>query len=256
MAEETDVQPGSSPENQTEDSDSKESSKEQHVPFSRFKAVNDELRQSREILTWIQQNFESPKELMDLLELKKTKGQKKGSDGDDGDLTEEQKAAIRKLLRSSDPNYEKLAKLAESGKLDEKLKESEQSEEDLVTDTHDEILKLVKERKLPTTDDFLSRLGSQIMVEITQDEKLYRKWQKGDTSTVRIAWERLEKDFYGVMKGQAKDLQTRQQIARLPTLPKGGTAITEKPKDKGEPQGITKTTHKAAWDYLKSVSEE
>jgi hypothetical protein len=95
------------------------------------------------------------------------------------------------------------------------------------------------------------------MVEITQDEKLYRKWLKGDISTIRTAWDRLEKDYYSQMKGPAsKDRETRKTIARLPTLPQGGTAVTEKASKSGEPKGITRDTHKAAWDYLKSVSEE
>jgi hypothetical protein len=251
-----DVQPDSSPADQDQGTEPKDS-KEQHVPFSRFKAVNDELREARQALAWVQQNVESPQELIELLELKKQKAQEKAGRSGNGKLTEEQRAAVREVFKESVPTFEKIEKLIESGVLEEKLKESELSEDDLINDTHDEILKIVNERKMPTTDAFLSRLGSQIMMEITQDEKLHRKWQRGDTSTVRLAWERLEKDFYGQFKGQAsKDLQTRKTIARLPTLPQGGTAVTEKPKSKGEPQGITKDVHKAAWDYLKSVSEE
>lgn len=256
MPEETDVKPDSSPED--EGGEGGKESKEQHVPFSRFKEVNDELREARQILGWIQGNFSSPQELIELLEIKKAKGQSEtGKSGGNGKLTEEQRAAVREAFKESVPTFEKIEKLIESGVLEERLKEKQTSEEDVVSDTHDEILKLVKERKMPSSEDFLSRLGSHIMIELTQDEKLYRKWQRGDISTVRVALDRLEKDYYGQLKGQAtKDLQTRKTIARLPTLPQGGTAVTEKPKSGGEPKGITKDVHKAAWDYLKSVSEE
>lgn len=232
-------------------------SDEQSVPFSRFKEINDRLKEATQFVNWVRSTFESPEELVELAKMKRegTMKEKRAASEQEEELTEAQKAAVRKLVRMSDANLAKVAELVEQGKL--KVSDEDEEEESLVDETESELLKIIKEKKLPTTDGFLRQLGRQIMMEITSDPKLYKQWQRGKTESVaRQAFSRVEEEFLSPIRGGKSVLQTKQDIAKLPNLPSGGTGVSEKPKPKADGQGITKATHEAAFRMLQDAVRE
>ena len=241
-AEETELRPerpGSQPD--TTDGDGGDG-EEPKVPYSRFKQVNSAARHFQAVA-------EAAERKLAALEKKPEPS---------SEYTKEQLAQVRNVMRLADAEYREAMEERERQK-----QESEATENELLDDTHDEIMKLAKSEGLPVAnEEYMTVIGQSVMLTIRNDRKLLRQWRNGDLSCIAPAFEKLKKAIIAPVKGangglrQGNVARIKRQVTNLPTAPSGGsgTVTAPPPKSKDE-KGITKSTHDRAWALLQSQSD-
>lgn len=235
-------------------SDDKKGKLPKSIPYSRFKEVNEKANKATNVARWYQEHVGSPEEVLAYKQWKEgqkaSSKAKKDDNDDDSDIEkipEKELAKFRAVMRKADPDYAKYLAL----KADEEQKAKE-DEDEIWTDTENEILGLAKEAKLPYKDkDYMKVLGPVVMITIRDDKRLMREWRAGKMEAVQEAFDRIRDKFLGA-KSTRVDTKTLRDIKNLQTLPRGGTSSTPKPPPLKKGEGITKDAHDQAWALMQA----
>jgi hypothetical protein len=240
------------------DADSENSSKKSkppsNIPYSRFKQVNDEAKQSKSVVDWYRQNVGDPDDVLEFKKWKAEQTKRVKEDADNGDLSQDKLAQFKKLMRAADPEY---AEFLENQKFTQEQRSEAQFDEaeDLIRD-------LSKDSGFPEDESVISRIAAHIMDEVKSDEKLLRAWQAGHTaSVIKKAYNRYMEDFVGKIRTKPDNgkaiIAEKRGIKNLPMLPKGGSSSAPSvPKRDKDDKGLTKKAHKSAWDYIQSLTQQ
>lgn len=225
-----------------EDGESSDQDEEPKVPYSRFKQVNDTAKYWQRVAAAEQAKAQAAQQAA---------AQKPESAVE---YTPEQLEQVKRVMRLSDAQYREMMEERERQK-----QEAAQAHEQMLDDTHDEIMKLAKANGLPLKDDeVMKAVGQSVMLTIKNDHKLLRRWQNGDLGTVGDAFQKIHGAFGGRKNGasQANVARVKRQVVGLPTAPSGGAGtVTAAPPKGKEEKGITKQTHDRAWALLQQTSE-
>jgi hypothetical protein len=229
--------------------DESENKPPRDIPYSRFKEVNDEAKESKQIVDWYRKNIGDPNDVVEFQKWKQAQLARAKEDAEDGEISPAKLAAIKKLMRAADPEY---AEFLERQKTSDKERLEAQFD-----DAEDQIRELAKTAGLPQDEKIITRVGRHIMEEINSDPKLLRQWQTGNLSCIKRAFTRYQEEYLAPMRKTAakptNDLADKRRIARLPSLPSGGSASTSRaPERKPEDRGINKQTHEDAWAVVQS----
>lgn len=219
----------------------------QSIPYSRFKEVNDQAKQAKQIVDWYRQNIGNPDDVLEYRKWKQETIAKAKQDEAKGDISPDKLAQVKKLMRTADPEYAQFL---------EERKASEQERVEAQLDEAEETIRdLAKTAGFPQDEKVVARIAAHIMAEIDADDQLSRLWRSGKTSCLKKAFDRYMEDYVGPIRKsvdkQKGDLADKRRISRLPSLPSGGSASTSKPPQrKAEDRGINKNTHEDAWAVL------
>jgi hypothetical protein len=225
----------------------------QSIPYSRFKEVNDEAKQAKQVVDWYRQNIGDPDDVLEFRKWKQETLSKAKQDESAGDISPEKLAQVRKLMRAADPEYAQMLE-------DRTTREQERIEAQL-DEAEETIRDLAKSAGFPQDEKVVARIAAHIMAEVDADDTLLRQWRSGKTSCLKKAFERYVEEYITpvrkVADRQKSDIADRRKIARLPSLPSGGSASSTKPQPRSaEDRGINKKTHEDAWAVLQDHLNE
>jgi hypothetical protein len=255
---EDESQPGSQPDTTDGEESEGEPTGPQTVPLRRFKEVNSRFRQAANVANWYRENIGDPKDVVAFRNWKEQQARAETQPTEPEaptTVTPAQLKAVRKLMRDSDPEYRELLAEREQTK-----QERAASEEVMYDDAYTEIGKLAKDNGIKLSDQGRLRLSRQVMLEIRNDPKLIRQWDRRDMECVRSAFdavnEHLLKPIGGRSNGAAVDAATRRRASRLPTAPAGGSPTSSVNIPKQKEKGINQETHARAFELLQQSQRE
>ena len=253
------TQAGSSPDTTDGGEGEGESSGKQTVPLRRFQEVNAKFRSAAQVANWYRENIGDPDDVVAFRKWQQQQARAETTQSEPeppSGVTPAQLKAVRKLMRDADPDYRDMLAAREEIK-----KEREAAEEAMFDDAYTEIQGLAKDHGIKLNDDGMLRLSRQIMLEIRNDEKLLRQWDRRDIRCVAAAFESVNNHLLKQIGGKpgngaAVDAATRRRASRLPTAPAGGTPTANVKLPPQKEKGINQETHSRAFELLQQSSRE
>ena len=232
------------------------------VPYDRFKQINDQKKQAESIVNWYRQNIGDPNDVVAFKQWQKAQVKQAEDAEDEGDLSPAKLTAIRKLMRTADPEYKALLERDAKRTQDEEKREKVRIDGQF-DDAEEEVRKFADEEiGIPKKNErATSFFAQQVMMTIKNDEKLSRMWDTGNMKCVSRACKIVQDEYVGVLRktssaSKSSNIADKRRISRLPTLPSGGNGVTSGADKRGpEDKGITKKTHEDAWAYFQSLRE-
>ncbi len=248
----TEEDPQSDTPSETGEEDRSAEEESSTIPIRRFKQINEKLKSASNALKFYEQNFGSREDIAAFLKWREESsvdGRKEKPESGKR-LTEEQKEAVRQLVRESDPELKTL--------IDEIKADKENAEEAMFDHAVITVRRLAADAGLPKDDKWLTRFGQSIMLEIKDDRSLMQRWMARDMSVVSDTFDRLKKEYIGAIQRTAtgQKLADKRNLKVLPKVAAGGSATISQKKDDLKGKGLTKDVHDRAWQYLKEISEE
>ena len=230
--------------------------REQPIPYPRFKEVNEKYQEAQEIVDWYRDNIGDPDDVLAFRSWKAEQVKAAEKAKEKGKISPERLEQVRELMKMAFPQIDQVTAKQE--------KDEEARFEGQLDDAAERIRELCEDHDLPQDDKISGRIGLHILDEIRSDKKLAGMWNRGNLKCVDIAFKRYVEDFLGHFrkggkngKGDTKDVAGLRKISRLPSIPHGGETRTfEPPKRKEGDKGITKQAHEDAWAILQSHMTE
>lgn len=247
----------------SEASTEKDESDESESPAQkRIRQLSQKANQAEKIVDWYRQNIGDPNDVVAFKQWKAEQLKQAKEAEEEGEISPAKLAAIRKLMRSADPEYTKLLEWKEQQ--EKKSQMETQARIDAMFDDAEEIVKDFADSELglkgSKAESDISFFGQQVMLVIQNDEKLLRKWNTGNVSCVKAACQKvleLSQKTTQSLASRKRDAESKRRFLRLPILPSGGgvsTSATANPPQREK--GITKQTHEDAWAIFQQASNK
>jgi hypothetical protein len=237
------------------DSDKSETEESRSIPYARFKEINEAKKQAEKVANWYRDNVGNPDDVIAFRKWQEQQVKTAEKKEAKGDLSPEQLAEIRKVMRMADTDYARL------------IEEQERTRQERIEAQFDEAAEYVREIAedklgLKGEDDekHVNFLAKEIMIAIQDDEKLLRLWRVGKTErAVSGGFKTVREIHDGFGKSLAKlkqEAAEKRRVSKLPTLPRASASLSSRRNDPNRQKGITKQTHEDAYALIQQLSQE
>lgn len=222
---------------------------------ARIRQLVAQNKEIKSVAEWYKQQIGSPEDVVEFTKWKRQQVANAEQAEEAGQISEKQLKAVRDLMRKADPKYAETL---------ERIDQQDQDRADsMLITAEEEVRDLCKgigfDKK--GDEDKINFVARQISLVIRDDEKLFKMWRAGNIKCVKMAFQEVNEKFIKPIRGsQSKNQDLRQSasekrsVSRLPSLPAGSPALSQK-NEKPREKGINKGTHDDAWDLLQSYAK-